>query len=237
MLKKFGGNRMKKLLVLIFSALLLVVGCSNSEEASEESEQVEQETKNEKSDEQKQEQKQEPVQDSPDVKVDEDLTEKLEEEKAVSKGNVYEKDNVIYGTFIVNDKTDEKEVSELVDKYANELKDTHKDKKINVQAVKEGQVVQEQTIQVKEPVVENGQKLAKDLNAEVVNVIVGVYAIQVDLEEAKEIKATDKSQLVVQLSEEDTVTADYNEESKSFIGTIQGNYTKDDILNSVITVK
>ena len=235
MSKKRGGCTMKKLLILLFS-VLLVAGCSNGEKAD--TNKVEKESKQEVKSEkpQAQVQKQE-KQAAQDVKSNEDLTKKLEGEKEVAKGNVYEKDDVVYSTFIVNEGTKEKEVTELVDKYAKQLQESYKDKKINVQAVKDGQVVKEQTISVKDPVVEKGQKLAKDLNAEVVNVIVGVYAIKVDLKEAKMMNATEKSQLVLQLSDSNSITIDFKPEGNAFIGTIQGNYTKDDILNGVISVK
>ena len=230
---------MKKYLIFAFSALLLI-GCTNNQVVNEEKEEIKQEeikqeTKNEKDLVQQEEEGQETV--SQEIEVNEELTKALENEKSVSKGNVYEKDNIIYGTFILEEQTAEEDITKLIDKYTNELKDTYKDQKINVMAVQGGQVVQEQTIPVDEPVVEEGQTLAKDLNGEVLNILIGVYAIKVDLEEAEKINATDSSELVLELSETDHIVLDYNEEGQVFFGTIQDNYTKYDILNSKISVK
>ena len=97
----------------------------------------------------------------------------------------------MYSTFEVDKDVSDKDVKGIVEKYTDELQTEYKDKKVSVQAVKDGRVIEEVTVSVEEPVIEDGKKSAEELNAEVVNVILGVYGVKVDLEAAKQVNATE----------------------------------------------
>lgn len=119
----------KKLLVSISLSLLLVAGCSNNEEPKQEQKQVTKDTK-----------KNENTQKA-EVKQDKDLTKKVKEEEGVIEGQIYMQDDTAVGTLILDKKVSKEDAKKLAEKYAEELKSTYKDKKINVQAVKDGKNV------------------------------------------------------------------------------------------------
>ncbi len=68
----------------------------------------------------------------------EDYTNDLKEEKEVTDGNVYIENDTVIATMVINKDVSDKEAKELAEKYAKDLKATYKDKKVNVQAVKDG---------------------------------------------------------------------------------------------------
>jgi hypothetical protein len=70
-----------------------------------------------------------------DLNQDKELTSKLLEEKEVLSGQVYIRDDLIIGAIVIKDGISEDRAKKLAQKYAEELKDKYKDKKINVQAV------------------------------------------------------------------------------------------------------
>ncbi|MED1420734.1 hypothetical protein P4U09_11600 [Bacillus smithii] len=75
------------------------------------------------------------------IKQNKELTKKVKDEKGVLDGQVYEQDNMAYGTLILDKKVSEKDAKKLAEKYAEELKDEYKGKKVNVQAVRNGKNV------------------------------------------------------------------------------------------------
>lgn len=112
----------KKVLVGVFSAFLLVAGCSKNEEP--------------KKDEVKQEQNQESK-----IVQNKELTKQVKDEKGVLNGQVYEQGDMAIGTLVLDKKVSDKDAKKLAEKYAEELKAEYKDKKINVQAVRNGKNV------------------------------------------------------------------------------------------------
>ena len=123
-----------KALAVVFSAFLLAAGCSNNEETKteetkQEKKQVTQDTK--KSADTKKEE----------VKQNKDLTKKVKEEDGVIDGQVYMQDDTAVGTLVLDKKVSKEDAKKLAEKYAKELESTYKDKKINVQAVKDGKNV------------------------------------------------------------------------------------------------
>lgn len=112
----------KKVLVGIFSAFLLIAGCSNNEEL--------------KKGDIKQEQKQESK-----AIQNEELTKQVKDEKGVLDGQVYEQGDMAIGTLVLDKKVSDKDAKKLAEKYAEELKDEYKDLKVNVQAVRDGKNV------------------------------------------------------------------------------------------------
>ncbi|MBU5439681.1 hypothetical protein KQI42_16825 [Tissierella sp. MSJ-40] len=72
-----------------------------------------------------------------DLNQDKELTSKLLEEKEVLSGQVYIRDDLIIGAIVIKDRVSEDRAKKLAQKYAEELKDKYKDKKINVQAVQD----------------------------------------------------------------------------------------------------
>jgi flagellar biosynthesis component FlhA len=112
----------KKVLIGVFSAFLLVAGCSINEESKKE--------------EVKQEQKQESK-----IKQNKELTKQVKDEEGVIDGQVYEQDGMAIGTLVLDKKVSNKDAKKLAEKYAEELKAEYKDLKVNVQAVRDGKNV------------------------------------------------------------------------------------------------
>lgn len=109
----------KKALAAVFSAFLLVTGCSNSEESK------------------KEEQKQES-----EIAQNEELTEHVvDEEAGILDGQVSEQDGMVIGTLVLGKKVSDEDAKELAGMYAEELKEDYKDKKVSVQAVRDGENV------------------------------------------------------------------------------------------------
>lgn len=67
--------------------------------------------------------------------LEEQLTEKLLKEEGVSTGRIYIQDNIVYCAINIKADSNTEHAKKLAQQYANELKETYKDKKINVQAV------------------------------------------------------------------------------------------------------
>lgn len=116
----------KKTLAAVFSAFLLVAGCSNDEEPKKE------ETKQEV----KQEEKK-----TPEITQNKELTKQVKDEEGVLDGQVYEQDGMAIGTLVLDKKVSNKDAKKLAEKYADELKKEYKDLKVNVQAVRDGKNV------------------------------------------------------------------------------------------------
>lgn len=74
-------------------------------------------------------------------------TEKLKKEKAVDDGQVYIQNNVATATMVIKDDISEGDAKALANKYAKELKESHKDMKVNVQAVQKGKNIADITIE------------------------------------------------------------------------------------------
>lgn len=114
----------KKIIACVFSALLLVAGCSNNEDPKPV------ETENQEQNEQSQE-----------IKQNEELTKQVRDEDGVIDGKVYEQDGMAIGTLVLDKSVSDEDAKNLAEKYAEELKDEYKDMKINVQAVRDGENV------------------------------------------------------------------------------------------------
>ncbi len=69
---------------------------------------------------------------------DTNYTEDLKKEDIVEDGQVYIEDGIVIGVMVIKKDADEEEAKDLAEKYAKDLKATYKDKKVNVQAVKDG---------------------------------------------------------------------------------------------------
>jgi hypothetical protein len=117
---------MYKLLSGLLAVFLLVVGvsgCSNDEGKT-------------KKDNQNVTQKKELK-----IKQNKELTKEVKDEKGVLDGKVYEQNNMAIGTLVLDKKVSDKDAKQLAEKYAAELKDEYKGKKVNVQAVRNGKNV------------------------------------------------------------------------------------------------
>ncbi|WP_207719422.1 hypothetical protein [Clostridium sp. cel8] len=71
-----------------------------------------------------------------DIKVNEDKTAELKEEKILTNGKVYVQDNKVVATMIVKDDVSDADAKALANKYAKELKEEYKNMPVNVMAVK-----------------------------------------------------------------------------------------------------
>lgn len=69
------------------------------------------------------------------AQINQPLSKKLEEEVEVFAGQVHIRNNVVNGNMVIKDGASKERVDELVEKYANELKNEYKGKKVSVQAV------------------------------------------------------------------------------------------------------
>lgn len=219
----------------VFVSLLMMTGCSDKDGNPEQAKQEERNVENDNLQEEVEE-----------MKDNVQLTNKLGEENGVSKAKVFEKENRVLARFIVKEDVKEEATKVLVDKYAKELQKAYKDQEINVQAIKDGKVIEEVTVDVKNPTkdkeesnVAKNQTTAQDMNATVINTVPGVFAIKIYLKDAQALKATEKSVLSLEIPGKKSVTLTYNGSHKVFVNAnIQGNYTQDELLNSaVIEVK
>jgi hypothetical protein len=66
---------------------------------------------------------------------EEQLTEKLLKEEGVNTGRIYIQDNIVYCAINIKADSNTDNAKKLAQRYADELKEKYKDKKINVQAV------------------------------------------------------------------------------------------------------
>jgi ABC-type phosphate transport system substrate-binding protein len=78
---------------------------------------------------------------------DKSYTEDIEKEKGVQAGKVYIQDGTAIGTMIIKDSFSDADAKKLAEKYAAQLKETYKDMKINVQAVKGGKNIANITLE------------------------------------------------------------------------------------------
>jgi len=76
-----------------------------------------------------------------DIRQDKNLTKKVKDEKGVLNGQVYKQNGMVIGTLVLDNKVSDKDAKALAQKYVNELKSKYKDKKVNVQAVRDGKNV------------------------------------------------------------------------------------------------
>lgn len=82
-------------------------------------------------------------------KIDQDVkkTEQLKKEKEIFDGQVYIQDNTAIATMVIKDGVSEADAKALAEKYAKQLKEQHKDLKVNVQAVQKGKNIANITIE------------------------------------------------------------------------------------------
>ncbi|WP_026477315.1 hypothetical protein [Alkaliphilus transvaalensis] len=73
--------------------------------------------------------------------VDRELTEELVAEDEVINGQVYEQDDVVIGTMIIEEGVSQEDIDRIANKYADQLKEKYPNKRVNVQAVQGGQNV------------------------------------------------------------------------------------------------
>lgn len=69
---------------------------------------------------------------------DKDYTKDLKKESEVLDGQVYVQNNMVIGTMIIKENVEDDKAKKLAEDYAKKLKETYKDMKVNVQAVKAG---------------------------------------------------------------------------------------------------
>ena len=74
-------------------------------------------------------------------------TEQLKKEKQISNGQVYVQNNIVVATMLIKDDVSESDAKALAEKYAKQLKEEHKDMKVNVQAVQKGKNIANITIE------------------------------------------------------------------------------------------
>ncbi|WP_411682655.1 hypothetical protein [Clostridium thailandense] len=79
-----------------------------------------------------------PDKDPKKIVVDKNYTKDLKKENGVQNGQVYVQNGIAIGTILLKDSVSDADAKALAEKYANELKKTYKDMKVNVQAVKAG---------------------------------------------------------------------------------------------------
>ncbi|WP_100405657.1 hypothetical protein [Bacillus solitudinis] len=72
---------------------------------------------------------------------DEDLTAQLLEEDGVRGGQVYVDGDTVVATMMLEAELDQDSVTALAERYADQIKDEHADKKVNVQAIQDGENV------------------------------------------------------------------------------------------------
>jgi hypothetical protein len=83
----------------------------------------------------------------PKVNQDVKKTEQLRKEKEISNGQVYIEKDVVMATMLIKDDVSEADAKALAEKYAKQLKEEHKDMKVNVQAVQKGKNIANITIE------------------------------------------------------------------------------------------
>lgn len=71
---------------------------------------------------------------------DEEKTDDILKEEGITAGQVYleKESDMMVTTMVADSEVDEEKIKELAEKYAEELKKEYPDKKVNVQAVKDG---------------------------------------------------------------------------------------------------
>jgi hypothetical protein len=128
---------MKKLIyIFIFTTLVLVVsGCSlfNKDKKEESAELIDNL------------QVRESREEAP-LEKNEDLTEKLKKEEILKDGQIYTQNEYAVTTMIVKDDATQEEIDELVDRYVELLKEKYEGKKVNVQAIQNGENVANRTV-------------------------------------------------------------------------------------------
>ncbi|KAB3529681.1 hypothetical protein [Alkaliphilus serpentinus] len=77
--------------------------------------------------------------------TDEEITSEIQQEEGVIGGKVYESDEYMVGTMVIEKGVSQERINQLAAKYADQLKEKYPDKKINVQAVQDGKNVAEIT--------------------------------------------------------------------------------------------
>ncbi|WP_077214988.1 hypothetical protein [Bacillus dakarensis] len=219
----------KKMLVCIFSVLLLVSGCSNDKETEKANKTVEENQQSEK-----------------ELNVNEksiQLEKKIKEEDGVIDGQVYEEEDKAIGKIVLDKKVSNEDAKNLVEKFSKELKKEYKDKVVSVQATKDGKVVEEMTINSsvneKKEASNESKKTANDLNAKVLDVLPGVFSVKIPLEKANEVGATETSTLNLQVEGKEAIALTYYEEYKLFLNVNipDKSYTKEELLNAVVSAK
>jgi hypothetical protein len=107
---------------------MLAVGCSaNEEKKANEPKKEETKAKNELTN---------------GLKKNKELTKKVKEEKGVLNDQVYTQDDMAIGTIVLDKKLSDADAKKLAEKYAKERKEEYKDRKVNVQAVRDGKKVE-----------------------------------------------------------------------------------------------
>jgi uncharacterized protein YejL (UPF0352 family) len=91
--------------------------------------------------------KNEAKKEAPQVNQDVKKTEQLKKEKEISNGQVYVQNNMVVATMLIKDNISEADAKALAEKYAKQLKEEHKDMKVNVQAVQKGKNIANITIE------------------------------------------------------------------------------------------
>lgn len=126
-------NKMKmkmKLMAGALASVLLIAGCSaDKEEADTPKDEtpVEQTTDQDKA--------------TTEIKQNEDLTKKIQDEKGVIDGQAYEQDGTAIGTLLLEKDVSDDDAKKLAERYADEIKKEYKDLPVNVQAVRDGENV------------------------------------------------------------------------------------------------
>ncbi|MEN8905317.1 MAG: hypothetical protein ABF289_05110 [Clostridiales bacterium] len=120
------------LIVLIVSliSVILISGCSIFDKVEEDT--IEKTSK---------------VEDKMDIKENKELTKEIKSEKGLYDGKVYIQDDYVIATMVVKEKIKKDLVDELVDEYGEKLKKEYKGKKINIQAVQDGENIANKTIE------------------------------------------------------------------------------------------
>lgn len=83
----------------------------------------------------------------PKLEQDTKKTAQLKKEKEVADGQVYIQNNMVTATMIIKDNISESDGKALAEKYAKDLQTSHKDMKVNVQAVQKGKNIANITIE------------------------------------------------------------------------------------------
>lgn len=73
--------------------------------------------------------------------LEEQLTEKLLKEEGVNSGQIYIQNNIVYCAINFKEDANTKNAKKLAQRYADELKETYKDKQVNVQAIQKGESI------------------------------------------------------------------------------------------------
>ncbi|MFD3155920.1 hypothetical protein ACFIJ5_03505 [Haloimpatiens sp. FM7330] len=138
------NNILKKictgLLVCAMAASIAACGAKTSSKDTNNTEKSQSVSKNETNKSQDAKKQSEKTKVEP-VKQDKDLTKSIKNEKEVSEGQVYVKDNNVIGVMLIKKGVSADRAKQLANEYAAKLKKQYKDKKVNVQAVQDGKNV------------------------------------------------------------------------------------------------